>query len=226
MQSLYDATKTQTPKIVVLEATVIYDDVSIVVPFSRIIQTVLPITQYHDRWKNLRWEDFYKKVEYTSTDYMKGFHYRVTEQPADVTNYMTPTDSKQEILLKNQIYLKIINEYCKAICAKFIIMSVPSTANWSYEKHNAVAEFAENEGIDFLDFNVITEELGIDWNKDTIDGGDHMNFNGSLKLTDYFEKYIEDFGILENHKNDSKYESWNEDLEKFKERIDGGEESH
>ena len=41
MKSLYDATRKQKPKIVVLEANVVFDEVSITVPFARLLQTVL-----------------------------------------------------------------------------------------------------------------------------------------------------------------------------------------
>ena len=219
MKSLYDATRKQKPKVVVLEANVIYDDVAITVPFARIVQTVLPITEYHDRWKNIKINDFYKKVEYTSTDYMKGYHYITNIDPANTDEYMKESEEENELLLKNKIYLKIINEYCKRINAELIIMSVPSTVNWNYEKHNGVKKFTDEENIKFIDFNVLTQELGIDWSKDTLDKGDHMNYYGSLKLTEYFGEYIEKLNILENHKKDDLYNSWKDDLIKYKKEV-------
>ena len=63
------------------------------------------------------------------------------------------------------------------------------------------------------------DELGIDWQKDTLDGGDHMNFYGSIKLTNYFGKYLNEQNILPNHKEDIQYSKWNEDLELYKEEI-------
>lgn len=219
IKSLYDATRTQNPKVVVLESNVIFDDVSIAVPLSRVVQTILPITEYHDRWKNLKLEDFYKKTEYTSKDYLKGFHLKMVCNSADSSNYMVPSDEQQEISEKSKIYLKIMNKYCEMIGAKFVIISVPSTTNWDYKKHNALEAFTKNEGIDFIDFNVLTNELGIDWTKDTIDAGEHMNYYGSVKLTNYFEKYLEEQNLLKSHKGDKKYESWDEDLKKYKEEI-------
>lgn len=220
MKSLYDATRKQKPKIVILEANVIYDEVSITVPLARVVQTILPITEYHNRWKNLNIDDFYKKREYKSTDHMKGFHYKTDIEPADNSNYMIYTEEQQNISLKSQIYLKILNAYCKKIGAKFMILSVPSTKNWNYEKHNGIKRFVDKENIDFLDYNLLTEELDIDWENDSLDGGDHMNFKGSLKLTDYFEEYIKKFNILESHKGDEKYENWEKDLIKYKDKIE------
>ena len=220
MKSLYDATQKQKPKVVLLESNAIFDDVSIAVPFARIVQTILPITEYHSRWKSLKIEDFYKKPEYTSKDYLKGFHLRKDIVPADSSNYMIPTESKHELNEKTKLYLKIINKYCEHLGAKFIIFSVPSTTTWNYEKHNVLEEFTKNENISFIDFNVLVDDIGIDWNADTLDAGEHMNYYGSIKLTNYFEKYLEENNLLESHKNDSKYKSWDYDLKKYKEEIE------
>lgn len=225
MKVLYNTTQNQSPKIVMLEANAIYDEVSIAIPFARIIQNVLPITEYHDRWKSLHWEDFYQKIKYTSTDYMKGFHYRTLMIPANTDNYMKSSEGKKEISEKSKIYLKLMQDYCQKIGARFMIMSVPSTTTWDYEKHNAVQEFAKEEQIDFIDYNILADEINIDWNTDTLDAGEHMNFYGSLKLTDYFEDYVEALEILKDHRGEKNYESWNQDLEEYQKLLDEPPES-
>lgn len=218
MRILYDSTKNQNPKLVIIEGNIIYDEGPLTIFFSRIIQEILPITEYHDRWKTLDSDDF-QKPNYTSIDCMKGFHYKTISKPYDATDYMQYTDASQELSYKSKIYLKIIQAYCKHIGAELMIMSVPSALGWNYEKHNGIEQYAKNNNIRFLDFNLITDELGIDWNVDTIDGGDHMNFTGSTKLTNYFEKYIKQLNILEDHRGDSYYSNWNDDLIKYKEEI-------
>ena len=222
IKDLYYVTQKQKPKILVLEANMFYDDVSIIVPFSRVIQTLLPITEYHDRWKEIQITDFYKSPEYTHTDYLKGFRYKTNIQPADSSNYMIPSDDIEEISFKSKLYLQIIKSYCDKIGTKLVIISVPTTKYWSCAKHNGIQALADKENINFLDFNLLINDLNIDWNTDTLDGGDHLNYTGSIKITEYFEKYLTDMNILENHKNDGNYSSWNEDLIKFKEKISKG----
>ena len=151
---------------------------------------------------------------------MKGFHYRTTIVPADSNGYMSHTEEVQEISRVNKLYIKIINEYCKRNDIKMILMSVPSTVNWNYAKHNAVEKFANEEQIEYVDFNIVADEIGIDWNNDTLDGGDHMNYFGSLKLTEYFGKYLEDKKLLESHKDDEYYNKWNEDYLKYQKEVD------
>ena len=93
--------------------------------------------------------------------------------------------------------------------AKLIMVSVPNTKNWSYARHNAMKSFTEQEEIEFLDMNKLKDELKIDWNKETGDAGEHVNYQGALKVTKYLGKWLNDKKILENHKNDSDYDNWN-----------------
>lgn len=41
------------------------------------------------------------------------------------------------------------------------------------QRHNEVQALADALAVPYLDLNLNTEELGIDWNLDTLDGGDH-----------------------------------------------------
>ena len=217
IKTLQDVMKRQKPKVVVLEATSIYDKISITIPIARAVKDLLPIAEYHQRWKNLTLEDFYSKVEYKSVDHMKGFRYKKISDPADISNYMQYTKDINKIGSIEKYYLKMISDYCKKNNIKLIIISVPSPKNWDYKKHNAVKKFADEEGVDYIDFNLLTDQLNIDWNTDTSDKGDHMNYYGSVKLTNYFEKYLNDKNLLQSHKDDKKYSKWNDDLKKYKE---------
>lgn len=215
-----EVTKKQKPKVIVLEANVLYDEVPIVVPPSRILQTALPILEYHDRWKSLQLKDFKNEIKYTSTDYMKGFHFKTDKNEPDLTGYMNYSDKVQELSIINKTCLDIMKNYCKNNDIKFIIMSVPSPINWNYEKHNRIEQYAKKEEIDFIDFNLLTDELKIDWKEDSLDKGDHMNFYGSLKITDYFGKYLNNKQLIKSHKEEQMYSKWNEDFNKYKKEIE------
>ena len=65
----------------------------------------------------------------------------------------------------------------------------------------------------YLDMNLKTEELQIDWEKDTRDGGDHLNFAGATKVTAFLGSYLKGNYALSDHRQDEVYSSWNEDLE-------------
>ena len=211
---MYETLKKQKPKIVILEANNTYNPVGIFVPVARIINVMLPVTEYHNRWKSLRKEDFSGKKEYTYRDESKGYHYIDKNIPADDSHYMEYSEEVEQIPAINKFYIKILKKYAESKGAKFVIVSVPSCKNWNYRKHNGTKEFAEKEDIEFLDLNELKDEVKIDWERETGDGGDHVNYKGATKVTDYLGKWLNKKNILENHKNDENYKKWEEDLEK------------
>ena len=215
----YDTMKKQQPKLVILESNNIYNSVNVTVPIARVINIMFPITEYHNRWKNLKLKDFYSKIEYNTTDINKGYYYVGRTDPVEDNTYMEKTEEIEKIPFLNKLYIKFLKYYSEKKGAQFAIVSVPSKKNWSYAKHNGVKEFADKEGIEFLDLNELKEELNIDWQTETGDKGDHVNYKGAIKVTNYLGKWLKDKNILENHKDDQNYDKWNKDLEEFKKNV-------
>ena len=196
----YETLKRQKPKIVILEANNIYNPVGIAVPIARVVNVILPVTEYHNRWKNVNKKDFFGKKEYTYRDENKGYHYVGKTDPADDSHYMEYTDEKESVPKLNKLYVKIMKKYSEAKGAKFAIVSVPSCKNWNYKKHNGMKEFTEKENIEFLDLNELKDEVKINWKEDTGDKGDHVNYKGAEKVTDYLGEWLKKKNILENNK--------------------------
>lgn len=80
-------------------------------------------------------------------------------------------------------------------------------------------KYANSKNIAYLDLNLNVDELGIDWNFDSRDGGDHLNYYGALKITNYMGNYLYNLNILTNHKGDKKYDSWNKSYEMYEKKI-------
>lgn len=216
MKFVYTATRKQSPKIVILEADNICKKASLKDPIEKVARYILPITEYHDRWKNLNINDFCTLPDYTWTDDMKGYRYSLDVCEANDNGYMEYTDKKGKIPRENKLYLKVLNEFCKANDIKLIVVSTPSTKNWNYKNHNSIKNLTEEEDIEFLDFNYRWKELKINWRTETSDAGDHLNYYGALKVTRYLGKYLYDKGMLEDHREDEMYEKWNESFERYK----------
>ncbi len=208
----YDTLKNQNPKIVILEADTIYLSSEISVPVSRVLYEILPIMEYHNRWKSLSLNDFIGKIEHTGRDSNKGYYYLSKEEPADDSRYMEESDEIERIPRLNKVYVKLLKNYCELKGAEFAIVSVPSVNNWNYKRHNALKQFAEEEGIEFIDLNEKKDEIQIDWSKETADKGDHVNYPGAKKVTKYLGEWLNKKNILENHKEDINYNFWKEDL--------------
>ena len=212
--------KVQSPKIVLLEANAIYRKMKLNNVLTTNGQRMLPIFQYHDRWKKLTKRDFIGKLKYTWTDELKGFYYNDTVvAPKNVGDYMKNNKKETGITSINKYYLNKIVDKCIDNNIIIILYTVPSTKNWNMKRHDEVMDYANAKGIVYMDLNLNVVELGINWELDSRDGGDHLNYYGAVKITDYMGKYLNSLNVLPNHKNDHKYNSWNQAYQFYENKI-------
>ena len=214
------AFKNQSPKIVILEADNLYIESKLTDLIKNCIFQILPIIEYHDRWKNIGSHDLLEKVKYTGIEEFKGYEYSTDIQPADDTDYMVYSEDIEEIQKLNKIFVKLINQYCKEHNAEFIIVSAPQTEDWNYARHNAVKKLADEQKVEYIDMNVLKDEINIDWDTETSDRGVHVNYKGGKKTTKYLGEYLKNKNILEDHRNDENYSLWSNALNKFKKITD------
>ena len=77
---------------------------------------------------------------------------------------------------------------------------------------------AESLGCTYLDGNLLP--LAIDWQTDTYDRGDHLNYYGAAKVTAWLGAWLTDHTALPDHRKDPAYEAWNRDAESFPQRLE------
>lgn len=214
---LRKAFSVQSPKIVILETNAIFRKFTQSDILTQKAEEEFSVFRYHDRWKSLKLKDinFNYETDYTFLDTAKGYSYNKTISPAKTDEYMKKTKLKKEIPSKNRRYVKDIAEFCEENGAEFILVSTPSTKNWNYKKHNAIAALAENIGAQYIDMNTLPDEVNIDWKKDTRDKGDHMNHYGAMKVSSYLGEYFKEQNLFTDKRNDPDYKEWNECVKKF-----------
>lgn len=154
--------KKQNLKVVILEADAICCEMSGSKPINKIAKKIMPVFEYHNRWKNLNANDLFGMPEYTWTNDLKGYKYADKVKSAENQDYMKHTNKKIKLAKTNEVYVKLINEFCKKNNIKLIIVSTPSTKNWNYPKHNAIAELTDKEKIEFIDMNLLQDEVKMD----------------------------------------------------------------
>ena len=203
------AFRNQKPGIVVLETNTLYRGSVGTDMLSHLAERALPVLRYHDRWKKLRSYDWFRRPEYTEINAEKGYHHSLKAEPADTSEYMLPTDEVEEIPSGNLKILDYMNRYCLERGAQLVLVSSPSTQNWDYLRHNAVKAAAKKLEIPYVDMNCLQEEIPIDWDTDTLDGGDHMNYYGAAKVTDYMTEYFVKSGRFTDKRQQPEYEPWN-----------------
>ena len=214
----------QRPKIVILEANNLYTKNGVVRRIKEYIDKKIPAFEYHDRWKSLSKEDFYKSPEYTEIVNDKGYRYsnkvrKVKKNKRE--NFMQVNENAKNIPGDNKKILKEIKDYCDNNNAKLILYNSPSPANWNYNKHNGVEKLAKNLGIEYVDLNLKVDELKINWKKDSQEKkGEHLNYTGAMKVTNYLGNYLKSNNELPDHRQDENYKSWDEAYVNFQKEIE------
>lgn len=175
--------------------------------FQTTIENHLTIFLFHDRWKG-------KNVNKTG-DNAHGYYFSddvVTMKPID---YMGNSKEKEGIVQENLDILDDMIELCKKNNIKIVFIEMPSATSWSMERHNAVQELADSYSYDFIDFNIIMDDIGIDVKKHFRDKGNHLNYTGAKKVTSYVGDYLSKYE-LENRTENPDYAFWNESSKMFK----------
>lgn len=203
--------RTRHPKVVVLDAYVVLKKTEPSDVIFDLAGNVFPILNYHSNWKHTSLSYFASPVEYTHHELHKGFLPRAQAKTFKVRKWMKATEKRYPLYLVNSLYLEHIRKLCQDAGVELMIVSIPSPLNWSRERSNTLEDYSEGTGIPFLDLNTKTKELGLDYETDFRDNGDHMNHLGARKVSIYLAKYLQEHYSLENHQSDSAYEQWNQD---------------
>lgn len=180
---------------------------------------VVPLFEYHNRWKSLTQADFSSAPQTTWSDDFKGFILNANVKPADVSGYGQATNGVATVPHNNSLWLRMMVEYCQERNVTPILMSTPSPVNWNMARHNGIQELANELGIAYVDLNLIHTELGIDWNSDSYDGGDHLNIAGARKVSRYVGNYLSKTYKLGDHRGDAAYDAWNASYERYAKHL-------
>ena len=212
-----NALKTQSPKVIVLETNSFYRDIGIYQNekdyIFNLYAKIFPLLQYHSFYKSESDSTYYEK-----NSFYKGF------QPSEVSYAMQNPFSehinrelKEELIPKaNLKYLDMLCTICKKNNIILVLISVPTINNWDYGRHLGIEKWAKQQHLGYMDMNLLPDQGGIDWTRDTRDGGDHMNTYGARIVSNFVADYIKKNIVLPDHRSDPEYASWNNDCKSVK----------
>ena len=226
-QKLYDteeflrkAFAQQSPNIVILETGTLFRNFSFAEAVLHRASTWFPVFAYHNRWKSLRWKDLKLDINYTNVESTKGYHFTVDVEAASDEGYMKADSGLAPISAWNRGCVESIQAFCEEYDAQLILMSAPSTVNWNMQRHNSVQKMADELGVEYVDMNLMREEIPIDWSRDTRDGGDHLNYYGATKVSAWLGKYLSETKRMPDHRGDGRFASWNSYYENLQEKAE------
>lgn len=204
---MIDNMKWSKTKIDLIEASMTEDE--------SFISYVFPILRYHSRFDELTEEDFKYLFKNKANTY-NGFLINKNVNP--VTTLPTKRNlANYEFDSECYEYLQKITDLCKENGIELVLIKAPSVYPYWYDEYDAqIEEFARENDLDFYNFLDNVEEIGIDYQTDTYDGGLHLNLNGATKLSKYFAKILSQNYNLTDFSGDELY---NKKLEEYKEAI-------
>lgn len=211
---LKKALKTQKPKVVAIETNIMFRPQSVMKGTEEIAaQTIfyyLPVFRLHNCWKEWVMRNYKdEKVFY------KGFVIRDIVDAYTGGSYMKKTEKTEKMSRSVKFTMDQIVRLCKKNDLPIFLYSAPSPKNYSFRKHNTIMKYAEKNGLKYLDLNMKTKELGIDWDRDSLDKGDHLNILGAVKVSDYLGRYLKKEYHLKDRRGERVYQSWDELLKSY-----------
>lgn len=221
---LKEALKTQTPKVIILDVYTLSntnDDDYI----AKAQLNLLTMKPSYDKWEALRVsgtddmislflgfpKNHARYRELTSKEYdnkvclnMMGYAYTGNTEPLDkdsVLNAESISDTAP-ISAKAEEYLRKTIELCREKDIEIVLVNAPwpNIQQEDAKRYNYIGQIAEEYGVDFIDGCDMSEQIGIDYRTDNAEGSGHLNYNGSLKWTNYLMQYLSDNYSLPDHR--------------------------
>lgn len=246
---LKEALKSQTPKLIVLEAwAVVYDaeylDPSCIIkntygmkwsrdkiealkvsaPPEETLDFLIGPLQYHGRYAELSEADFLPYQGKAGLwEYWKGFgnNMKIQAQSAiDVSHVELPIELHE----KSERYYRQIIELSQEAGIPMIIVVTPFCGinDEQQGKYLRAAEIASEYGIPFINYNMQVDEIGLDYGTDFADIG-HMSYLGNRKFTEYFGRYLAAHYDLPDRRGEEEWISWEMNLKYYRESLWGKE---
>ena len=178
------------------------------VSFPVSMEFVVPFAKYHSRWSQLTKNDFFPKAKIG-----KGGTLRVGVLAEDEYELIDEQDCMPEEG-PGFDYLRRIFELCSRKGIQVLTLHMPYPPKEERQRAaNTVRKVSGEYGYHMLDLPRLKGL--IDPVTDMCDCITHLNPSGAYKLTDYLGAYITaEYGILD-HRNDSDYSAWQNEINAY-----------
>ena len=184
----------QSPRLVLLEANVLYREMSPAEPALERIQSRFTVFRDHDNWTTVTLKTLTQCPRWTWRHDAWGHFASQEVEPAVTEHYMIDPQVPAPIPEASQRMLESLRSLCRKQGAQLMLISVPNANIWNLERHRRVAALAEELGLRYLDMNL--EQVGLDWQTDCLDEGDHLNERGAQKVSRYLAGFLAGTGLF------------------------------
>jgi len=206
-----DGMRLSSSKIKAVQASMTEDE--------HLIEYLFPILRYHSRVSELEKDDFTYLFHKDKVTY-NGYYMRVDVKPAGTIPKGRPLGdySFGETAYE---YLDKMTALCKENGVELVLVKAPSLYPYWYEEWDEqMRDYADKHDLKYYNFLEVTQDIGLDFQTDTYDGGLHLNLSGAEKLSHYFGKILAKECHLPSRRGEKELEaSWEKKLESYYEEI-------
>lgn len=228
---IVEALKYQTPKLIVLEVMASTSDyeyseeqnqikntagmrlsknkieaVRASAPEDRQLNLLLGFPLYHGRFDELTMEDFQHFPWSNELENFKGSVLRYGTGSYEFESAEGISDTAP-VMDKELEYLNKIIDLCREKSVQLMLLKTPSLEREQTQPIlNTVARIAEDNGLAFVNMNLMDDELGItadDWSLDR-----HMNASGARKVSAWLADHLQSEYDIPDRRGDAAYASW------------------
>lgn len=178
---------------------------------------LFPLFRFHSRWNELSMEDLiwcFKDDPVTYNGHLMQFGTSPTA--FGFTGY----DAREEYTLgdKGVAYLRKLIELCQANDITVILMKTPAgTPNWALQYDAQIMAVAGEYHVGYVNFDMLADEMGLDYKAHSPDEGRHLNTVGAEIFTNYLGQILKtSCSTLIDHKWDAHYtDVWNKKVSRY-----------
>lgn len=192
---------------------------------SDALSRFVPMVRYHERWKSLAQNDFEYIFQKNIIPY-KGFALTFGKTPVKDFTSDTGTVNIQNAepvfcTEKSEDYIWKMKALCDQEGIDFMMLKVPTayTPYWNAGMSNGMSVLAEKMQVPFVDYNYGNDAIAMDWNEDTCDEGNHLNYYGAQKVTEAFGQWLHENYSLPDHRQEEEYADWEQSCNLYKTEL-------
>ncbi|MDR0979395.1 MAG: hypothetical protein LBL91_05705 [Lachnospiraceae bacterium] len=172
--------------------------------------------KYHSGWKKIEKSDFNIDKD---IDLYKGYNMIANRKKIN-KNDVSAIKELTELSNKNKEYLYKVINLAKEKNIELLFVSAPYQITENDQKiANSVYSILEEENISYIDYNLLYDEVELDFEKDFRDNG-HLNAYGATKLTNHLGNYIETHYDIPDRRQDPEYAYWWDDTQYYYRWVD------
>ena len=164
---------------------------------------VFPILRYHSRWNDIAPEDLEYMYDVPRVSH-NGYYMRVDTRAAE----NVPTGKPLADYSFGEVdyeYLDRLVKLCRVNNIELVLIQAPSLYPYWYDQwEKQIEEYAKKNDLLYINFLEQTDDIGLDFSKDTYDGGLHMNLSGAEKVTKYLGEILRKETELRDRRGEKK----------------------